>query len=70
MKNALVKVENDINSLMGKIENPLKETLGFIKKHKKLIDKITPHNPSIPIDDEWNDPEYDEFYERKIKENH
>ena len=37
MKNALVKVENDINSLMGKIENPLKETLGFIKKHKKFL---------------------------------
>lgn len=31
----------------------------FLKLNKAKIDAITPKNPTISIDDEWNDEKYD-----------
>lgn len=33
----------------------------FIKDNKELINSITPLNPTISKDDEWNDPIYDDY---------
>lgn len=39
----------------------------FIQEHIDIIKAITPINPTISKEDEWNDPEYDEYYEKMLK---
>ena len=39
----------------------------FIQEHIDVIKAITPINPTISKEDEWNDPEYDEYYEKMLK---
>jgi hypothetical protein len=46
--------ETDIDKLNDKFN-------AFISDNIELIKKITPVNPIITKDDEWNDPEYDAY---------
>ncbi len=36
----------------------------ILSENQDLINKITPFNPVISKDDEWNDPIYDSFAQR------
>lgn len=42
-------------------ETKMKEFNEFLKNNMEFIQKITPINPSISKDDEWNDPIYDHY---------